>query len=342
MRCMRIYGWMLAMALAIAGCGAPTTSLRYGVAPDGNEMSQVEAIDKSGVLNTLDLNLLDEGSFQILAEGDKPVTRFGVVRSREDGRFFLQVKRGLFDKYLGYPEWNIPLEGSSEAKTLKLATHLNRLVILRGIMQDETLEVRLVMSVPSLGYVTDLITKGRVTGTVYDERTKEPLKDGAMTLKASNNGNLFRSVSKQNGKYGFFRIPAGRYTLQVVKAGYSVYKTEINVIGARNCQTLVPLRPNGEPKTPEPVIKPSPSPSVAPSSAPMEPTEPSVAPSPNPSTPSNPSPAPSCPLNPIVWVNTESGVYHYSSSIWYGTTKQGAFMPELEAKAKGFRASKLS
>lgn len=342
MRAVRIYSWILALALTLAGCGAPTTALRYGVAPDGSEMRQVEAIDKSGVLNTLDLNLLDEGSFQILAEGDKPVTRFGVIRSREDGKFFLQVKRGLFDKYLGYPEWNIPLEGTSEAKTLKLASHLNRLVILRGIMQGETLEVRLLMSVPSLGYVTDLITKGRVTGTVYDERTKEPLKDGAMTLKASNNGNLFRSVSKQNGKYGFFRIPAGRYTLKVVKAGYVVYQTELNVIGARNCQTLVPLQANGEPKTPEPVVKPSPAPSVAPSVAPTEPTEPSVAPSSNPSNPSTPSPAPTCPLNPIVWVNTESGVYHYSSSIWYGTTKQGAFMTEAEAKAKGYRASKLS
>jgi hypothetical protein len=39
-----------------------------------------------------------------------------------------------------------------------------------------------------------------------------------------------------------------------------------------------------------------------------------------------------------VWVNTESKVYHCQDDRWYGKTKQGEYMTEAEAGAKGFRA----
>jgi hypothetical protein len=31
--------------------------------------------------------------------------------------------------------------------------------------------------------------------------------------------------------------------------------------------------------------------------------------------------------NRLVWVNTATGIYHYSDTRWYGKTKQGRFMP---------------
>ena len=41
----------------------------------------------------------------------------------------------------------------------------------------------------------------------------------------------------------------------------------------------------------------------------------------------------------MVWVNTDSGIYHKGGR-WYGKTKQGKFMTEDEAVRAGFKAAK--
>ena len=42
-------------------------------------------------------------------------------------------------------------------------------------------------------------------------------------------------------------------------------------------------------------------------------------------------------LNVLVWVNTNSGVYHCPNTRWYGKTKSGKYMTQKEAQAKGYR-----
>lgn len=47
-----------------------------------------------------------------------------------------------------------------------------------------------------------------------------------------------------------------------------------------------------------------------------------------------------CPTDTVVWVNTASGIYHFSGTKDYGTTKKGAYMCEKNTAAAGFRAAK--
>jgi hypothetical protein len=44
----------------------------------------------------------------------------------------------------------------------------------------------------------------------------------------------------------------------------------------------------------------------------------------------------------LVWVNSESHIYHKEGSRFYGKTKQGKYMSEAEAIKEGDRASKTN
>ena len=44
-----------------------------------------------------------------------------------------------------------------------------------------------------------------------------------------------------------------------------------------------------------------------------------------------------CPSDVIVWLNTNSGIYHEKGMRWYGRTKHGAFVCRKEADADGDR-----
>jgi DNA uptake protein ComE-like DNA-binding protein len=46
------------------------------------------------------------------------------------------------------------------------------------------------------------------------------------------------------------------------------------------------------------------------------------------------------PGNGMVWVNTDSGVYHKEGSRYYGKTKSGKYMTEADAIKAGYRAAK--
>ena len=47
-----------------------------------------------------------------------------------------------------------------------------------------------------------------------------------------------------------------------------------------------------------------------------------------------------CPRDIVVWVNTNSGVYHFKGQRWYGNTIRGAYECRREADAEGDRATR--
>ena len=47
-----------------------------------------------------------------------------------------------------------------------------------------------------------------------------------------------------------------------------------------------------------------------------------------------------CPKDTVVWVNTNSGVYHFKGQRWYGRTKNGAYECMKEANEEGDRATR--
>ncbi|TAM56608.1 hypothetical protein EPN52_13705 [bacterium] len=47
-----------------------------------------------------------------------------------------------------------------------------------------------------------------------------------------------------------------------------------------------------------------------------------------------------CPKDTVVWLNTRSGIYHLKGERWYGRTKHGAYVCQIEADSAGDRETR--
>ena len=114
------------------------------------------------------------------------------------------------------------------------------------------------------------------------------------------------------------KIVAGRpysSTADLAKAGVS----------AKTIETISPLVTVSQTAAPAAAPASKPAPAAAKSAAPA-----SVA-----SSPAQPPPS-----KGMVWVNTETKVFHREGDKWYGNTKHGKYMTEAEALKAGYRESK--
>jgi len=79
-------------------------------------------------------------------------------------------------------------------------------------------------------------------------------------------------------------------------------------------------------------------PATARATKPASPSTPATSTAPAPK-PAAKQPVPPPKTNAMVWVNTDSGVYHKPGTRYYGKTKQGKYMSEADAIKAGYRAA---
>ena len=144
---------------------------------------------------------------------------------------------------------------------------------------------------------------------------------------------------------------AGVKTAKECNAEYAANKAAIKASGQKKADYVASCRagtataaaPAPAPVAPAPA--PPPVQTAAPSPAPMAPAP--LAPKPKPQAAatgaggaaSEAQAKARCPNDTVVWANTRSGIYHFAGTHNYGTTKQGAYMCEADAKAAGDRAA---
>lgn len=240
-------------SVAGTGAGLPTITAS---SPSANmsqaESVQIENFNETGYLDELDADVLeeldadglaaDDSSYSALSVGllTKGSTKIGYLRSTEDGKFMLQAKQGLWKR----TDVSYTLSPNAEAVSLKLATKLNKKVLLRGQTDGTKMTVKSVWGVPDLAVVTDLINTGFASGKLYSSRSLEGLTAGTVTLRNLDTSRIFRATTKKDGTFKICRLAPGDYTLEASVAGYTKgILSKVTISKRKRTAANVPLTP---------------------------------------------------------------------------------------------------
>lgn len=260
--------WMAALALCLSvvlvACGQTMTpsaspwQVTAGTEVDASaldftadEAAKAVELNRSGDMDALAIGDFEEAlgvkavsvagqATQALLEGGSGVyapqrkTRMGYVRSIQDGSYLLVLKG----------EVSVALEGKDGKRDARIAKFLNRKVIVRGILDQKGFLVEHIMLVPSFSTVTDLFTKGRITGAVYSKVTRQGMQGALVTLTQESTGYLFRTQSNAQGGFQFRGLEPGEYKVQVGLGGFQPVVLEgIGVQRARKTTLYLPVAP---------------------------------------------------------------------------------------------------
>ena len=151
------------------------------------------------------------------------------------------------------------------------------------------------------------------------------------------------------GLLALWSAPSFAKTVAECNAEYSTNKGAIKAAGQKKKDFIAACRAGTE-TIPTAAAAPAapPASTAAPAPAPVS-TPAAIAPKPTPTPAARATGAGGfqtdaqakarCPADTVVWVNTRSGIYHFAGTHNYGTTKQGTYMCEADAKAAGERAA---
>jgi hypothetical protein len=130
---------------------------------------------------------------------------------------------------------------------------------------------------------------------------------------------------------------AGTFTLRAAAAQQSGNQTDSSSTKkpseSKQTPSPAPAAPTGAAATTAPATAAKPAASSAPA---VNPAPVASAPAAKPSAAQQTRPANS---SGMVWVNTDSGIYHKPGTRYYGKTKQGKYMSEADAIKAGYRAA---
>jgi hypothetical protein len=234
----------LVVALVLAGCGSKAGSLSMtavpaapgGSAPSVNvtalaegqvTVSRQHTVDPTAVSSLravgaeamTDEELADDAQsvgYSVQSSLGKNVTKTGVVRRTETG-LVLEVTSGIFTKTTE----TFKLSASGEAQTT-LMDRQNKKATVKGSLDVPTnvITVNEAKNSLDLGFLTNWLTRGKISGAVSDPATKLPLA-GVLVEAKSEDGYVFADTTDGSGEFQIKTLTAGKYSLKLSKAGYT-------------------------------------------------------------------------------------------------------------------------
>ncbi|MDB5099147.1 MAG: Carboxypeptidase regulatory-like domain [Cyanobacteria bacterium RYN_339] len=241
-----VFALTLVASIALAGCSShpgtltaaavvpaasvavmPTVSVMSDAAPSVSLTQSTAGAQLAVSTSTLRLvgqeemsddELADDAASQGYSLQSKigtPITKTGIVRKTATG-YSLETTSGVFKK----TTTNYDLVSSVATVTTGLADRLNKKGQVKGTLDanGHTIDVDSFKNTLDLGFLTNWLTRGKISGTVVDG-AKKALAGVAVEAK-SEDGFVFTDTTDADGNFAIKTLEGGSYSLKLTKTGF--------------------------------------------------------------------------------------------------------------------------